>query len=170
MSSYTKRGDDGTCSLIGGDRVSKCSLRIAAVGELDELCAFIELAALEMNKDWNKRLLELESTLYKAGHDLALPAGNNDYYLGESDLTILECAIEPLEQGERINSFIKLGGTRGSAMLNLCRVVARRAERAVCNLASQEELNPVCLPYFNRLSSYFYVLCRYIGGKSQKEI
>src|SRR5581483_7932676 len=130
---YTKTGDAGQTSLVGGDRVSKADLRVSAYGDVDEL----------------------NSTLGVARTGTQVPRVDEEMVGG------LEREIDRhLEELEPLKEFILPGGSQAGAMLHLARTVARRAERAVVALAEREEINPAALRYLNRLSDLLFVLAR----------
>ena len=160
---YTRTGDGGTAGLVDGSRVSKSSLRMSAIGEVDEANAAIGVAISALGKgDVADRLLTIQNDLFDLGADVATP--------GEVDgaLRIVASQVERLE-GEidamnadlaPLTSFILPSGSAGVAALHLSRAVVRRAERAAVELNEAEPLNPHLLAYLNRLSDHLFVMAR----------
>lgn len=168
MKIYTKSGDKGTTSLIGGERVSKCDARVEAYGSVDELTAFIALLADELRDDLRTEdvvaeLERVESELMTVEALLAVGKG------GEDKVAPLEaCRVERLEeaidrmQGEipAITKFTIPGGHRAVSLAHVCRTVCRRAERAALRAAEVSATDATTLQYLNRLSDYLYTLGR----------
>ena len=164
---YTRTGDGGTAGLVDGSRVSKSSLRMSAIGEIDEANAAIGVAISALGKgDVADRLLTIQNDLFDLGADVATP--------GEVDgaLRIVASQVERLE-GEidamnadlaPLTSFILPSGSAGVAALHLSRAVVRRAERAAVELNEAEPLNPHLLAYLNRLSDHLFVAARFVVG------
>ena len=141
MKVYTKGGDKGSTSLIGGERVSKCDVRVEAYGTVDELTAFTALLA--------DKLAGCDAL---AGSVAALPAEAAQY---------LEQAIDAMQEClPAITKFTIPGGDERISMCHVCRTVCRRAERAALRAAAQHKVDADVLIYLNRLSDYFYVLGR----------
>lgn len=167
---YTRGGDGGETSLIGGMRVSKHHGRLEAMGAVDEANAAIGVARLHAPADADAALLRIQHDLFDLGADLATPVKE-----GESALRILAVQVERLEQEidalntglSPLDSFVLPGGGPASAFLHLARTIVRRAERMVVALRQQEEVNQEALKYLNRLSDYLFVLGRTLndGGK-----
>ena len=164
---YTKTGDGGTAGLVDGRRVSKASLRMAAIGEIDEANAAIGLAiAMLGDGEMSRRLRLIQNELFDLGADAATP--------GEVDgaLRIVASQVERLE-GEidamnadlqPLTSFILPGGNAAVSALHLARAVVRRAERAAVALNEAEPLNPQLLAYLNRLSDHLFVAARHVAA------
>lgn len=160
---YTGKGDDGTTGLLGEGRVAKHDLRMEAIGSVDEASAALGLArsqvALPENRD---RLLDLQRQLYRAMTELAATPETAARFLGiDSDvLSRLEGEIDALQARVIIpREFIIPGDTPGGAALDLARTIIRRAERRISELMARGDVtNPYLLSYFNRLSSYLFLL------------
>ena len=162
---YTKTGDAGTTSLIGGKRVSKYHPRIEAYGTVDELNSFIG-AVLDHPLDGSirqsldiiqERLFTLEAQLARdpQGSTGTLPE------IGEGDVTFLEDEIDRMNEGlPELRSFIIPGGHPAVSSSHIARTVCRRAERVTLRLSENEPVAPVNLKYLNRLSDYLFVLSR----------
>jgi cob(I)alamin adenosyltransferase len=168
MKIYTKTGDKGETGLFGGERVSKNSLRLNAYGTIDELNSFVGLAIIECNCDEIKNLLiDLQNKLFFLGSDLATPEIEKNKKLKITrlpDSYILETeeAIDKFEvQLEKLKNFILPGGSRGAALLSICRTISRRAEREVVALKNTEHIGENIVIFLNRLSDLFFVLSRF---------
>jgi cob(I)alamin adenosyltransferase len=168
---YTRTGDDGSSGLVDGSRVSKSSVRMAAIGEVDEANAAIGMAIAELIPgDLTEHLLGIQNDMFDLGADLATP--------GEIGLRIVASQVARLEQAidvmnaelEPLQSFILPGGSIAVAALHLARTVVRRAERAAVALNESEPLNPQLLAYLNRLSDLLFVTARYVAAKEGGDI
>ena len=145
---YTRTGDKGTAGLVDGSRVSKSSLRMTAIGEVDEANAAIgvAIAALE-DGPISDQLREIQNDLFDLGADVATPGevkGALRIVVSqverlEADIDVMNTGLAPLE------SFILPGGSMGVAALHLARAIVRRAERAAVALNAAEPLNPQVL-------------------------
>jgi cob(I)alamin adenosyltransferase len=165
---YTKTGDSGETGLLGGGRIRKDDPRVAAYGQVDELCAFIGFALALEPHDFSRDALErIQRDLFTMGAELATPEpatlgkvllGNP---IGEPEIHALETTIDARE-GELapLANFILPGGTPKAAALHVARTVCRRAERAVVSLARSSRVSPAIVTYLNRLSDLLFVLAR----------
>lgn len=170
---YTKTGDQGQTSLVGGARVSKADLRVDAYGDVDELNSVIGLARARVNDDAVDEVLGLiQNDLFTLGADLASPSGIEVPRIGESFTGKLEEFADIfLAELEPLKEFILPGGSEAGALLHLARTVARRAERRAVALSEAEELNPETIVYLNRLSDLLFILARVVnhrGGVPEK--
>jgi cob(I)alamin adenosyltransferase len=173
---YTKTGDKGETSLYGGKRVRKDNLRVQAYGDIDETNAAIGIARsyiVEGSSGSREILHFIDSTLETVQNKLfavgAALAGSDDqnYSVKESDIDFLEKCIDHMdEQVQPIKAFILPYGTDLSARLHLARTVARRAERSIVTLSTQEQVDSNIIAYTNRLSDFLFTLARY-ANKSQ---
>jgi cob(I)alamin adenosyltransferase len=164
---YTKTGDGGTAGLVDGSRVSKASLRMAAIGDIDEANAAIGLAiAMLGDGEMSRRLRLIQNELFDLGADAATPGEV------EGALRIVASQVERLE-GEidamnadlqPLTSFILPGGSAAISSLHLGRAIVRRAERAAVALNEAEPLNPQLLAYLNRLSDHLFVAARHVAA------
>ena len=168
MKIYTKTGDQGTTSLLGGTRVSKANLRIDAYGTVDELNAYIGLLRdQEVNKNKQDILKEIQDRLFTIGADLATSPGKEniqkpDIYL--QDVEKLEMQIDEMEQSLiPLKNFILPGGHQIVSFCHVARTVCRRAERCTILLDQNEPVDPILITYLNRLSDYLFVLGRLIA-------
>jgi cob(I)alamin adenosyltransferase len=154
----TRTGDNGTTGLGNNQRVSKNSLRVHAMGEVDELNSHIGVLLCEdMSADVREVLVEVQHQLFNLGGELSIPG---------FELLKVE-ADEALEkynaQLPKLEEFILPAGTRGASQAHVCRTVARRAERACVALGNEEALNDTPRQYLNRLSDLMFVLARVLN-------
>ncbi|AFN73492.1 ATP:cob(I)alamin adenosyltransferase, putative [Melioribacter roseus P3M-2] len=165
MKIYTKTGDKGTTSLLGGERVFKDDQRLNAYGTVDELNSLLGLAAAEIE---NPELLEvlrgIQAELFEVGVDLATPADSKvkiDRF-DTAKAERLESLIDKFEERLPVlKNFILPGGSRAGALLHYARTVCRRAERETAALMKTVEIKNPVLVYLNRLSDLLFVLARY---------
>jgi cob(I)alamin adenosyltransferase len=167
---YTKTGDEGRTSLIGGTRLPKSHIRINAYGTVDELNAFIGLLGDQLTDRHNCVLLrEIQDRLFTIGSSLACDPHKEIAMkipdLRESDILLLEHEIDLMnEKLPEMRSFILPGGHMAVSTAHICRTICRRAERVIVELDAQEPPGqPLIIQYMNRLSDYLFVLARYIG-------
>ena len=164
---YTRTGDGGSAGLVDGSRVSKSSLRMAAIGEVDEANAAIGLAISTLEAgELSAGLVRIQNDLFDLGADVATP-GNIDGALRivASQVERLESEIDAMNAGlEPLTSFILPSGSAAVASLHLARAVVRRAERAAVALNQSEPLNPQLLAYLNRLSDHLFVAARHVAA------
>lgn len=165
MKLYTRGGDQGMTSLIGG-RVPKTHVKVEAYGELDELNSFVGLAAAkaaekEATAQLAEQLLEIMQELFDAGSDLAYATEGHPYKVNQQCIVRLEQWIDThTEAAPPLTKFILPGGSELSSILHICRTVCRRAERAIVSAANESEINQEVLSYVNRLSDYFFAAAR----------
>ena len=158
----TRTGDIGTTGLGDNTRVSKDSLRVHAMGDVDELNSHIGLLLCEdMPQPVRDVLVEIQHQLFNLGGELSIPG----YELLKPDavLALDEALAEHNEHLPRLQEFILPAGTRAAAQAHVCRTVARRAERAVVALGTQETLKDTPRQYLNRLSDLMFVLSRVLN-------
>ena len=167
---YTKTGDLGKTSLIGGTKVPKNNIRIESYGTVDELNSFIGLTADHITQQPLKDILkELQDRLFTIGSSLACDPDKEPKLkipdLKESDITLLEHEIDKMnEELEEMKSFILPGGHVAISTAHITRCVCRRAERICVNMMENDLfVDPLVIKYLNRLSDYLFVLARYIG-------
>ena len=172
MKIYTKTGDDGTTSLVGGERVDKDSLRVECYGTVDEVNSILGLIIAEINiVDVSILLGRIQHKLFTIGGQLATPENKSDLNkidLVNDDILLLENSIDKYEKElEPLKQFILPSGTKGSSLLHFSRSVCRRAERLVISLSKKEKISNLILIYFNRLSDLLFVLARYENSVNQ---
>jgi cob(I)alamin adenosyltransferase len=170
---YTRTGDGGTAGLVDGSRVSKSSLRMAAIGEVDEANAAIGvgIAALT-DSETQLQLLRIQNDLFDLGADVATPGEvEGALRIVAAQVARLEIEIDDMNASlEPLTSFILPSGSRAVAALHLARCVARRAERAAVALNEREPLNPQLLAYLNRLSDHLFVMARAVAAKEGGDV
>lgn len=172
---YTGGGDDGTTSLVGGERALKNSVRLDAYGTVDEFSAFLGvLAAMpDLPEEILDQLQQIQNRLFDIGGYLASRPGGTGLppvsCLGEC-ISTLEGWIDRLDADTpKIHKFVLPGGCMAAAHAHVARTVCRRAERRICELAETEEVDPAVRRYFNRMSDYLFILARYLNHISGVE-
>lgn len=177
MKVYTKTGDKGTTSLIGGERVAKCDCRVEAYGTIDELTAFTALLADKLCSDEAYTaevtfLRRIESQLMTVAALLAVGKGGEDK-VGKLQNTVieeLEQAIDTMQESlPQITKFTIPGGDERVSFAHVCRTICRRAERQALRVAENCNIEEEVIAYLNRLSDYFYLLGRTITHRSNVE-
>lgn len=176
---YTRTGDDGTTGLVDGSRCPKYSVRITAMGLVDEANSAIGLAICALpDADQRALLTRVQNDLFDLGADLATPAENNDFSPSDMVLRIvasqpawLEAQIDALnEQLEPLTSFVLPGGSEAAARVHVARATTRAAERAMVQLADEVPVNPAALAYINRLSDLLFVLARVTNDDGRADV
>ncbi|MDR3454260.1 MAG: cob(I)yrinic acid a,c-diamide adenosyltransferase [Rhodoferax sp.] len=158
----TRTGDNGTTGLGDNTRVSKNSLRVHAMGDVDELNSHIGLLLCEdMPAAVRELLVEIQHQLFNLGGELSIPGF--ELLKPEALLALDQALAEHNENLPRLQEFILPAGTRAAAQAHVCRTVARRAERAVVALGSEETLKETPRQYLNRLSDLMFVLARVLN-------
>jgi cob(I)alamin adenosyltransferase len=158
----TRTGDNGTTGLGDNTRVSKNSLRVHAMGEVDELNSNIGVLLCEAMPETVRALLvEIQHQLFNLGGELSIPG----YELLKTEaLLLLDEALEDHNATlPKLQEFILPAGSRAAATAHVCRTVARRAERAVVALGNEEALKDTPRQYLNRLSDLMFVLARVLN-------
>lgn len=168
MKIYTRKGDKGRTSIIGG-RVDKDDTRVEAYGTVDEANCFVGQAMTEMDPELFRDVLadleKIQHELFDCGGDLANVTDNREPKLKIESVEYLERKIDQLtEEAPKLERFILPGGTKPAASIHIARTVTRRAERLVVKLLKADTETPeVALQYLNRLSDYFFALARVIN-------
>jgi cob(I)alamin adenosyltransferase len=162
---YTRTGDEGQTSLIGGRRVPKYHERIEAYGTVDELCAFVGLIRdQDIDQPTRLFLIRIQEQLFVLEAILADDAHSNSRKLpaiNNKEITVLEDAIDEMNLYlPPLNSFILPGGHVAVSYAHVARTICRRAERTTLRLSSENKVDLICCKYLNRLSDYFFVLAR----------
>lgn len=167
---YTKTGDAGKTSLIGGTKVPKNHLRIETYGTIDELNSYIGLVTDCINEEGSKLLLkEIQDRLFTIGSSLACDPQKEPLMkmpdLQEADVELLEKEIDKMNEIlPPMKFFILPGGHPSVSTTHIARCVCRRAERLCVNMQEQDLfVSPLVIKYINRLSDYLFVLSRYIA-------
>lgn len=169
MKIYTKKGDEGQTSLIGGDRVHKNHIRIEAYGTIDELNSYIGILRSFVCDDINTNVLpEIQDRLFTIGSLLASASGSKMILpdLHEADTKLLEDSIDKMnEELPALRSFVLPAGSIEIAHCHVARCLCRRAERLIVHLNEIEKIESDILKYMNRLSDYIFVLGRFVALK-----
>jgi cob(I)alamin adenosyltransferase len=168
MKIYTKTGDDGTTSLIGGQRVKKYDVRVEAYGTVDELTAFIGLLGDKITEDERCENLEpelrsIESHLMTVAALLAVGEGGEGKVapIADEKIAWLERCIDRMqEEIPAITKFTIPGGNTTVSLCHVCRTICRRAERAALRAMEVADIDDSATRYLNRLSDYLYNLGR----------
>ena len=168
MRIYTRTGDKGKTSIIGG-RVDKDDHRVEAYGTVDEVNCFVGQAITELDSELFKDILldleKIQHELFDCGGDLANVSEKRELKLQKESIEYLEKKIdEYIEEAPELERFILPGGTKPSASIHIARTVTRRAERLVVKLLKADSKTPeLALQYLNRLSDFFFALARVIN-------
>jgi cob(I)alamin adenosyltransferase len=173
---YTRTGDSGSTGLVDGSRRPKHSLRIAAIGAVDEANSALGFAAVALAGEPAAHVARVQNDLFDLGADLATPG--DDFTPSEMVLRVVPAQVEWLERaidaaGERLQpltSFVLPGGSEAAARVHLARAQVRRAERAATALAAEEPVNPAALAYLNRLSDYLFQLARLCNDEGRADV
>jgi len=175
---YTRGGDKGQTSLVGGQRVSKASVRLEAYGTVDELSSHLGLLAAMLPEGEDQKLIfRIQNNLFNVCTNLATDQEQTPLYpsayLPEGEIAYLEQAVDaimallPERQG-----FILPGGTQEAAQAHVCRTICRRAERRIVALSEETIVSPEVQQYVNRLSDFLFVFAKklnHIAGKRENE-
>ena len=166
---YTKTGDKGETSIIGGFRVKKSCERLEAYGTVDELSSHLGLLISMLPDSDNKTLLiRIQNNLFNVCSNLATDLSRTPLYdsakLADGEIELLEQEVDRLMKllPER-QGFILPGGTQAAAQAHVCRTVCRRAERRIVALSEVADISPEIQQYVNRLSDYLFVLAKIIN-------
>ncbi len=171
MKIYTRTGDAGQTSLVGGKRVSKSSVRLESYGTVDELNSHLGLLALSADavdpesaafiRAVQNRLFNLGAYLATENTDISIPPSGitpGEIEAIEKEIDRIEASLPPLK------AFILPGGCQGACQANIARTVCRRAERRVIALSETVPVNPLAIGYLNRLSDYLFDLGRHLNN------
>jgi len=171
---YTRTGDQGETSLVGGVRIKKSDIRLEAYGTVDELSAHLGMLVSMMKEDEERTLLiRIQNNLFNVCTHLATDQSQTPLYpsahLADGEIELLEKRIDELMKRlpER-QGFILPGGTVTAAQAHVCRTVCRRAERRIAALSEVAQIGPEMQQYVNRLSDYLFVLAKIINFNEGK--
>ena len=170
---YTRTGDGGSAGLVDGSRVSKSSLRMTAIGEVDEANAAIGVAIAALGGgETALQLVRIQNEMFDLGADVATPGEiEGALRIDPSQVARLEVEIDEMNATlEPLTSFILPSGSAAVSALHLARAVSRRAERAAVALHEQEPLNPHLLAYLNRLSDHLFVAARFVAAREGGDV
>lgn len=172
---YTKTGDSGTTSLIGGTRVRKDDIRFEAYGTVDELNAQLGLLYTYLTDDRDRNfVLHIQNTLFVVGSHLATDLSRTELrpasVLDVGEVETLEQEMDCIDDAlPPLKDFVIPSGSRGATVCHVCRTVCRRAERNITALAKQIFVSAEILAYVNRLSDYLFVLSRKMNQDAKKD-
>ena len=172
MKIYTKTGDKGFTSLIGGTRVPKFHLRIESYGTVDELNSYVGMIRDQDISAHDKDLLkEVQDRLFTIGSSLAADPEKSKMIIPDlnlEDIELLEKEMDAInEQLPELRHFILPGGNNAISFCHIARCVCRRAERLAVHLATESNVDEKVTVYLNRLSDYLFVLARKIGNEQK---
>ena len=174
MKIYTKKGDTGNTSLIGGKIVKKHDLKVDAYGNIDELNSFLGLVRdLSNDKQVNNIIITIQKKLFSIGSMLALSdyksisnINNDKLIIKKTDIDFLENEIDEIDKNlSPISKFTIPGGHILISYLHIARCVCRRAERKISYVNEIDKLDPNIIAYINRLSDLLFILSRYYCKK-----
>lgn len=165
MKIYTKKGDKGETSLLGGTRVKKSHIRIESYGTVDELNSWMGLIRdQQIDQQTKKILIHIQDRLFTIGSHLASDPSKKGIKIPdikEEDITALEKEMDRMNEFlPEMKNFVLPGGHTTVSYCHIARCVCRRAERCAVGLASEEKVNEIIIKYLNRLSDYLFVLSR----------
>lgn len=175
---YTRTGDAGQTSLIGGCRVSKGSLRLESYGTIDELDSYLGYLVTYLIEKEDKDFVEtLQKRLFIVSAILATPTDketSEKLKIDEQWIKNIETEIDKIETKlPPLHCFILTGGCRAAAVAHICRSICRRAERCIVRLGETEPIDSILLSLVNRISDYLFVLARkqnFLNNISEKEV
>lgn len=168
---YTKKGDDGTTSLVGGKRINKSSMRVEAYGTVDELNSNLGyLVSLMTDKHSICFIKSIQAKLFSIGGYLASePQTIVGNIISDEAISEMEAEIDSMDSClQPIHCFVIPGGNPAAAYGHICRTVCRRTERRILALQSEQKMDAKVLMYMNRLSDYMFVLSRFLNIAQKK--
>ncbi len=174
---YTRGGDKGQTSLVGGQRVSKASTRLEAYGTCDELSSHLGLLAAMLPDGHEQQMVfRIQNVLFNVCTNLATDQSETPLYpsahLPEGETALLESEVDTImKELPESQGFILPGGTPAAAQAHVCRTVCRRAERCIVALSEEAIVSPEVQQFVNRLSDYLFVLAKkinFLAGKEEK--
>ena len=173
---YTRTGDQGETSLVGGVRIKKSHIRLEAYGTVDELSAHLGMLVSMMKQDEERDfIIRIQNNLFNVCTHLATDQSQTPLYpsahLADGEIASIEQRIDSLmKQLPERQGFVLPGGVPAACQAHICRTVCRRAERRIAALAEEAQIAPEMQQYVNRLSDYLFVLAKIINfneGKSE---
>lgn len=175
MKIYTKTGDKGQTSLVGGTRVAKNSVRLEAYGTVDELNSYLGLIrSFGIAPELKEEIVGIQHILFAVGGNLATDTSltqlKERLVVKEEDVEALEKAMDRMDaQLPPLTGFVLPGGEQASAFCHIARTVCRRAERRILDVKEQYEVDEWVLKYINRLSDYLFMLARKVAQDAGNE-
>jgi cob(I)alamin adenosyltransferase len=173
---YTKTGDAGKTSLIGGTRVPKSHVRLDAYGTVDELNSFVGSLICHIEEENTLKVLSfIQHKLFTVGSSLATDTEVTPFkaanIIKDDDITRLEQEMDKMDSElPPLNNFVLPGGSETAARAHLCRAICRRSERNIYRMMEDYPVDSQLLKFINRLSDYFFVLARKEANKIGNEI
>ena len=174
MKIYTKTGDNGTTSLVGGQRIAKNAPRLHAYGTIDELNSFLGLLKIKIDDDkWQHAIHDIQNTLLCIGANLATDTTTTQLHesakISAKKTQQLEQFIDEIDQNlPKLTQFIIYGDNEQAALCHICRAIERSAERHILDIENQDFTNSEIIKYINRLSDFLFVLARFLATKNSK--
>ena len=171
---YTRTGDQGETSLVGGVRIKKSNIRLEAYGTVDELSAHLGmLVAMMKNGEEREFVIRVQNNLFNVCTHLATDQSQTPLYpsahLADGEIAALEQRIDNLmKQLPERQGFVLPGGVPAACQAHICRTVCRRAERRIAALAEEAQIAPEMQQFVNRLSDYLFVLAKIINFNERK--
>jgi cob(I)alamin adenosyltransferase len=174
MKIYTRKGDKGKTSLIGGTRVPKHHMRIEAYGTVDELNSWLGVIRdMTTNEDVKTLLKEIQDRLFTVGSALAAEPEHSKMILPDlkpADVITLELDMDRMNESlPELKNFILPGGHLTASYCHVARCVCRRAERLIVDLSEKDVVDELVIQYMNRLSDHLFVLSRYLAHNDGAE-
>lgn len=171
---YTKTGDKGKTSLVGGKRVEKTHVRLDAYGTIDELNSFVGLLVCSIvDQELKDFLIYVQNKLFVIGSYLAtdVEVKSSAQIITDEDVKSLEKMLDKLDaQLPKLSRFIIPGGSESAARAHVCRTITRRAERNVYRVVEQYPVDDLILKFLNRLSDFFFLIARFECQRDGKEM
>jgi ATP:cob(I)alamin adenosyltransferase len=168
LSITTGTGDKGETSLWSGERVNKDSLRVEAYGTVDELSSFLGEAKHFVSEEIGRHIVSIQRFLFKLAGKLASRDMQYVEPIVENDIVAITELVHEFESVVKLDGFVIPGSTIGSSKIDICRTVARRAERRIVALSRVETIDTTLLKYINRLSDLLFIFARYEEYKAGK--
>ena len=161
----TRTGDDGTTGLGDGTRIPKNALRVAVIGDIDELNSMLGLLLTEpVNESARIVLIRIQNSLFDLGGEVCIPG---HIMLTDAQILFLDAEIDLLNADlAPLKEFILPGGSRAASCCHLARTIARRAERGLVALSQSEAVSPLALQYLNRLSDLLFIMARTLNRQA----
>ena len=169
---YTRTGDEGMTSLVGGIRVPKTHCRLEAYGTIDELNSFVGLLISNIeNEDDKDFIIDIQRKLFSVGSYLATDTSKRELsansIIHPEDVECLEKIIDNIDESlPKLTSFVLPTGTQAASIAHICRTVCRRAERRILEMSEKIEIDTNVLAYINRLSDFLFVFARKLNNSS----
>lgn len=167
---YTRSGDKGLSSLGDGTRRKKADVRFEAIGNIEEVNAYLGLLNTDLPPNLQRLVKTIQGNLFDLGADLAVPRGK-DSRINSSQVEFLETQIALFNENlQPIDAFVLPGGSKASAMMHVVRAITRRAERSLVLLNEYALVNAYSIQYLNRLSDLLFVWCRHLNNNGKDDV